>query len=91
VITCDELIAALTSYLDDEASARVRADVEAHIGRCRTCRVLYDTTRRTLRVVTDSGSFELPEEVSARVVERIAGAVRARGKGKAAGKAPPSR
>jgi hypothetical protein len=50
---------------------RVRRELEHHLAECQTCRVLYDSTRKTLRVVTESGSFDLPAEASERLVGKI--------------------
>jgi hypothetical protein len=33
--------------------------------------VLYDSTRKTLTVVTESGSFDLPESISEGLVSRV--------------------
>ena len=71
MLSCDEILLELSKYLDDEAAASVRRDVEAHIAGCRTCRVLYDSTRKTLTILTDSRSFELPESLSDRMIRSI--------------------
>ena len=38
---------------------------------CRNCRAIYDSTRKTLTILTDSRSFELPESLSERMIESI--------------------
>jgi hypothetical protein len=38
--------------------------------------VLYDSTRKTIRIVTDAGALDLPEEVSRRLQDRIREALR---------------
>ena len=52
-------------------TAAARQDLERHLAECRACEVLYDSTRKTIRIVTDSGAFALPEEVSERLLQRI--------------------
>jgi len=42
----------------------------------RTCEVLYDSTRKTLRIVTDSGSFEYPEPIAEPLVDKIMSRIR---------------
>jgi len=71
VFSCEDVRAALGDYIDGEVSPEIRLELERHLGECRTCQVLYDTTRKTLRIVTDVGSFELPEAVSERLIKRI--------------------
>ena len=76
--SCDEVIDELSNYLDDEVTAEIRREMEAHLAHCRTCQVLYDSARKTLRIVTDSSSFELPEAVSARLMSKIMAGVRSK-------------
>jgi predicted anti-sigma-YlaC factor YlaD len=71
VFSCEDVRAALSNYMDDDVSPDVRRDLEHHLGECRTCQVLYDTTGKTLRIVTNVGSFEVPEGVSEQLVKRI--------------------
>lgn len=68
---CEDVLAELSNYLDDELAAEIRRQVEAHMEHCNTCRAIYDSTRKTLRLVTDSGSFELSEDVSHKIASRI--------------------
>ncbi|MBI4470258.1 MAG: zf-HC2 domain-containing protein [Acidobacteria bacterium] len=76
MFNCEQVLAELASYLDDEVVAEIRQELEHHLAECKTCSVIYDSTRKTIRVVTDSGSFEIPEEVSARMTKRIMAKVR---------------
>jgi anti-sigma factor RsiW len=69
-------MAELANYLDDQVAAAIRKELEAHLAHCQTCQALYDSTRKTLRIVTESGSFELPENISSRILERIMSKVR---------------
>jgi anti-sigma factor RsiW len=71
VFSCEEVRSALSNYIDDDVSPNLRRELERHLAECRTCQVLYDTTRKTLRIVTDVGSFEIPETVSERLMKRI--------------------
>jgi predicted anti-sigma-YlaC factor YlaD len=70
VFSCDDLRSALSDYLDGDLPAEIRVHLEQHLSECRICYVLYDSTRKTLRIVTDSGSFDLPESASERFVQR---------------------
>lgn len=78
MFSCEDVLAELSNYLDDELSLDLRKQVETHMGHCRTCRAVYDSTRKTLRIVTESGWFELPEDVSLRVSRRIRAKIRAK-------------
>ena len=71
MFSCEDVRAALGDYIDGDVSPDIRRELERHLAECRTCQVLYDTTRKTLRIVTDIGSFEVPEAVSERLINRI--------------------
>jgi anti-sigma factor RsiW len=75
---CDEVLAELSNYVDDDLSAELRQALEDHLKACHTCEVLVDSLRKTLRIVSDSGTFDLPQETSARFVEKIMTRVRQR-------------
>jgi hypothetical protein len=71
VITCDEFFAEFGDYLENRVSPEVREELELHLSQCRPCQVLYDSTRKTLKIVTESCSFELSPEQSEPIVDRV--------------------
>jgi anti-sigma factor (TIGR02949 family) len=71
VVDCDAVLQELGNYLDDEMAAELRAALERHLAQCGACRVIVDTTRRTIRIVTESRSFEVPDDISERIIDRI--------------------
>ena len=71
MFSCEDVRAALSNYIDGDVSPDLRRELEQHLSDCRTCQVLYDTTRKTLHIVTNVGSFEVPETVSEQLVKRI--------------------
>ena len=71
MITCDEFFAEFGDYLENHVSPEVRKELELHLSQCRACRVLYDSSRKTVKLVTESSSFELPESVSEPIIDRV--------------------
>jgi hypothetical protein len=71
VITCDEFFAEFGDYLENRVSPEVREELELHLSQCRPCHVLYDSTFKTVKIVTNSGSFELSPDVSEPIVDRV--------------------
>lgn len=71
MITCEEFLTEFGDYLEDRVSPEVRKELEEHLSKCRTCRVLYDSSRKTVKIVTESNSFELPENVSDPIIDRV--------------------
>ena len=71
MLSCREVMAELSLYLDEDVTAELRKELEAHLQQCHTCNVLYDSTRKTVRVITESQCFELPVDFSARIMAKI--------------------
>jgi putative zinc finger protein len=78
MITCDEFFAEFGDYIEDGVSAEIRKELELHLSQCHACHVLYDSTRKTVKIVTDSGSFELPQIASDSIVDRVMARLRTR-------------
>jgi predicted anti-sigma-YlaC factor YlaD len=71
MLTCEEVLANLSNYFDDECSAELRAQLEDHISKCRRCRVVFDSTGKMLKILVDVEPFEVPLAVSARLYSRL--------------------
>ena len=76
MLSCNDLLAELSNLLDGEVPAETRRALEDHIAVCRICHVLYDSASKTIRVVTESGTFELPDTVAERVRGRVMDLIR---------------
>lgn len=76
MLNCSDFLADLGSYLEGEVSADVRLKLERHLAHCATCQVIADSTAKTLRVITESGEFDLSEELPESTVNRIMNRVR---------------
>ncbi len=68
---CQDVLENLSCYIDGDGAAEMREALEEHIAHCRRCRVIVDTTSRTLKIVVDVDPFEVPLAVSARLYARI--------------------
>ena len=76
MITCDEFLAEFGDYLSERVSPEVREQLELHLAHCRTCQVLYDSSLKTLKIVTESQSFDLPPDISEEIVGQIMSKIR---------------
>ncbi|HZO99902.1 MAG TPA: zf-HC2 domain-containing protein [Terriglobia bacterium] len=70
-MNCREVIAELSNYLDGDLDADLKKELEVHVHRCSHCRVVFDTTRKTIELYCDGKLFPLPTEVRARLHEAI--------------------
>ena len=71
MLDCKEVLDNLSNYIDGEGSDELRKAIEQHISRCGRCRVIFDTTGKMLKIVTDVEPFEVPLGVSARLYARL--------------------
>ncbi|HSS19507.1 MAG TPA: zf-HC2 domain-containing protein [Pyrinomonadaceae bacterium] len=76
MISCQDFITELGSLLDNDVAVEIREQLETHLAHCNTCQVLYDSTRKTLRIVTDSGSFEYAGPIEEPLVNKIMDRIR---------------
>ena len=71
MITCEEFFAEFGDYLENRVPPEVRQELELHLSQCRACHVLYDSTRKTVKIVTDSTSFELPKNIADSITDSV--------------------
>jgi len=71
MITCDEFFTEFADYLENQVSAEVRQELELHLSQCRACHVLYDSSLKTIKIVSGSNSFELPQKVFDPIIDRV--------------------
>jgi hypothetical protein len=76
MITCDEFFAEFGEYLENRVPPEVRKELELHLSQCRACFVLCDSTLKTIKIVTDSSSFELPKDVADNITDRVMSKIR---------------
>lgn len=76
MINCTDFMAEIGNYLDGEVAAEIVAQIEAHLAHCRTCQIMYDSARKTVKVLTDCGSFDLPEAASKPLADNIMARIR---------------
>jgi Putative zinc-finger len=80
LINCADFISELGNYLDDDVADEIRVQLEHHLAHCKICTVLVDSTRKTMKIVTDSGSFDLPQATFKPIAERIMARIRSKEK-----------
>ena len=76
MISCRDFISELGNLLDDDVASEIREQLEAHLAHCNTCQVVYDSISKTLRIVTESGSFEYPEPIAEPLVTKVMDRIR---------------
>ena len=68
---CHHLLDDLGDYLDGEASQALCAEIEAHLAQCENCRVVVDTTRKTIELYRDLPAPEPPAGMRRRLYKAL--------------------
>jgi putative zinc finger protein len=71
LINCADFMAELGNYLEGEVADEVRLQLEHHLSHCQTCTVLVDSTRKTVKIVTEAGAFDLPKTAFRLIMEQV--------------------
>jgi anti-sigma factor RsiW len=70
-VNCQILIREISSYLDGELGVETLAEIEVHLGRCKDCRLIVDTTRKTIEIYYSTQPLPLPDDVRERLHQAL--------------------
>ncbi len=69
---CQALLSSLSEYIDGELPQELCAEIEKHLEGCDNCRIVLNTTRRTIDLVQGPTSEEVvPDDVRDRLFKRL--------------------
>ena len=66
-MNCRGVIREISNYLDGELDPGARADLERHLQHCEDCRLVVDTTKKTIQIFCNSEPVPLPAGVRERL------------------------
>ena len=78
MFSCAEFLAEFGDYLEGIANSDLRDHLEEHLRECKTCRVIVDSTRKTIKIVTDHDTFTLSTDNVEPIVTQVMTRVRSR-------------
>jgi len=71
-LKCEELLGSLSAYIDGELGPKLCHELEKHLSECDNCRVVLNTTKRTIELVhSPAEKSDLPEDVRERLFKRL--------------------
>jgi anti-sigma factor (TIGR02949 family) len=71
-LKCEELLGSLSAYIDGELGPELCQELEKHLEGCEDCRVVLNTTKRTIELVhSPVEKSDLPEDVRERLFKRL--------------------
>jgi len=72
---CKGILDTLSDYLEGDASNVVCNEIEMHLDGCEKCRMHVDTNRAIVTLFKGWRGDEIPDDVSGRLQEAVAGTV----------------
>lgn len=71
-MNCKQVIRELSDYLNGEVDPGLAQVLEQHFGHCDDCRIVVDTTRKTIQLYCNSEPLPLPADLRQRLNRALA-------------------
>ncbi len=68
---CQALLGTLSEYIDGELPAELCREIEKHLEGCDNCRVVLNTTKRTIDLVRVPMDEDVPADIRERLFKRL--------------------
>ncbi|MEY2816917.1 MAG: anti-sigma factor family protein [Chloroflexota bacterium] len=68
---CQALLGSLSEYIDGELPSELCKEIEKHLEGCDNCRIVLNTTRRTIDLVQLPVEENVPDDVRERLFKRL--------------------
>ncbi len=70
---CEYLLGSLSEYIDGELNPELCREIEKHLSECENCRVVLNTTKRTIDLVHEpvEAPLPVPDDVRLRLFKRL--------------------
>jgi anti-sigma factor (TIGR02949 family) len=69
---CRQVIDKISEYIDGELDPELVRELERHLEHCEDCRIVVDTTRKTVEIFCHTEPAALPEDVRGRLNQMFA-------------------
>lgn len=66
-MVCKDVIRKLSDYLDGELDPTLATDLARHLEDCKDCKIVVDTTRKTIEIYCNMEPAPLPDDIRERV------------------------
>ena len=70
-ISCEQVIQAISNYIDSAVSEELRLRMEEHLEGCGHCHAILDGTRNLVTLVADGKPFDIPPGFSGRLFSKL--------------------
>jgi predicted anti-sigma-YlaC factor YlaD len=66
-VNCKTLVVELEDYLDESLDPELRSTIELHLAKCKNCKLIVDTTKKTIQIYCNSEPAPLSEDTRHRL------------------------
>jgi predicted anti-sigma-YlaC factor YlaD len=70
-VNCRNVVKELSNYLDEALDQTLKASIEQHLSNCEDCRLVVDTTRKTIQIYCNAEPLPLPEDTRIRLRQAL--------------------
>ena len=64
---CKRMLEEMNLYIDGDLEQELCQQLETHLKGCKQCRVVFDTTKKTITLYRDQTEMEIPDEIRLRL------------------------
>jgi hypothetical protein len=66
-MNCTKLVREISDYLDNEMDRGLRQELEEHLDCCPDCKIIIDTTRKTIQIYRGCEPYPIPKSLHDRL------------------------
>lgn len=70
-MNCRNVVRELSNYLDEALDQTLKASIEQHLSNCEDCRLVVDTTKKTIQIYCNAEPLPLPEDTRIRLRQAL--------------------
>ena len=70
-MNCKTLVVELEDYLEEALDSELRATIEVHLAKCKNCKLIVDTTKKTIQIYCNSEPAPLSEDTRHRLHDAL--------------------
>ncbi len=70
-MNCKTIVVELEDYLDEALDPELRVSIELHLAKCKNCKLIVDTTKKTIQIYCNSEPAPLPDDMRHRLHDAL--------------------
>lgn len=70
-MNCKSIVKELSNYLEEALEPSLKSSIERHLEGCEDCRIVVDTTKKTVQIFCNSEPAPLPEDTRQRLRDAL--------------------